>query len=241
MVLWLPAITQQWDGLKRNVLDYTGWDGNNPHWGPVDAAHRANLPSLVTFLPGSGRFLILAVSAAIPAALVLRRRSTLAMGIGLSLAFFLLLTPAFAMQYLAWAAAVVLLLDLWWGTAYNLAAGALLFIVYDRWSSGFPWNHAHAGGMLTSEANIGWIVWTILLTCIVLGIFRMWRWPADETDTCERARDGEERSSGHRPTPVAPQIPSAASGRAVGSSITNPLSLAYSLEARGASRRAPTL
>ena len=134
---------------------------------------------------------------------MLRRRSTLALGIGLSLALFLLLTPAFAMQYLAWPAAVVLLLDLWWGTAYNLAAGALLFIVYDRWSSGFPWNHAHAGGMLTSEANIGWIVWTILLTCIVLGIFRMWRWPADETDTFERARNIEEHPSGHRPTPVA--------------------------------------
>src|SRR3974377_522599 len=125
------------------------------------------------------------------------------MGIGLSLAFFLLLTPAFAMQYLAWAAAVVLLLDLWWGTAYNLAAGALLFIVYDRWSSGFPWNHAHPGGVLPAEANIGWIVWTILLTCIVLGIFRMWRWPADETDKCERDRDGEERSSATRPTPLA--------------------------------------
>ncbi len=176
--LWLPAVARQWPGLKRNVIEYTGWDGKNPHWGIVDAAHHADLPHLVNYLAGSGRFLILLTSAAVPAVLVWRRRESLAAGVGLSLALFLLLTPTFATQYLAWAAAGVLLLDVVAGAAYNIAAGALLFLIYNRWSNGLPWDRANATPLIPREALVGWVVWMVLLTCVVLGIVRMWRWPA---------------------------------------------------------------
>jgi hypothetical protein len=187
LALWLPAITAQWSGLKRNVIDYTGWDGKDPHWGLVDIAHRADLHGLVTFLPGSGRFIILMLAALVPAALVLRRRDTLALGVGLSLALFLLLTPTFAMQYLTWPAAAVLLFDLWGGIAYNAGAGLFVFEVYNRWSGGLPWDRAAAGPLLPREVLFGWVAWTILLICIVLGVRRMWRSPDAPTTTEERA------------------------------------------------------
>jgi hypothetical protein len=196
--LWLPAIAQQWQGLKRNVIDYTGWDGRNPHWGLLDAAHRANLSGVVAFLPSSGRFIILMTAALVPAALVLRRPDTVAVGIGLSLALFLLLTPTFAMQYLAWPAAAVVLCSVWAGVAYNLTAGTFLFIVYDRWSNGFPWNRAYASPLIPREARFGWVVWAVLLACVILGTLRMWRSPAHPL-----GRHEDEKLVRRAPTPVA--------------------------------------
>jgi hypothetical protein len=187
LALWLPAITTQWSGLKRNVIDYTGWDGKNPHWGLVDVAHRADLRGLVTFLPGSGRFIILLLAAFIPAALVLRRRDTLALGVGLSLALFLLLTPTFGMQYLAWPAAAVLLLDLWGGIAYNVTAGTFVFVVYNRWSHGLPWDRATAGPLLPREVIFSWAAWIVLLICVVLGVRRMWQRPDEPMEADEPA------------------------------------------------------
>jgi hypothetical protein len=201
--LWLPAITQQWQGLKRNVIDYTGWDGHDPHWGLVDVAHRANLPGLVSFLPGSGRFLILAAASLIPAALVLRRPNTLALGVGLSLAMFLLLTPTFSMQYLAWPAAGVLLLNIRWGTAYNIAAGVFLFVVYNRWSHGFPWNRADAGPLLPNEVRYAWVAWFVLLACVVAGVIRMWRWPNEQIDELETARRPDGGNTSDQPDLVS--------------------------------------
>jgi hypothetical protein len=192
VVLWLPAVTQQWSGLKRNVIDYTGWDGKDPHWGLVDVAHRLDLPGLVTFLPGSGRFLILAVASLIPAALVLRRPNTLAIGVALSLSTFLLLTPTFGMQYLAWAAAGTVVLNMWGGAAYNFGAGAFVFIVYNRWSHGFPWDRADAGPLLPNEVRVAWVVWLVLLVCVVLGAIRMWRWPEERSDDSEPTRPSEQ-------------------------------------------------
>jgi hypothetical protein len=203
LVLWLPAISQQWSGLKRNVIDYTGWDHRDPHWGLVDLAHRANLPGLVSFLPGSGRFLILVVSSLIPAALVWRRRNTLAIGVGLSLALFLLLTPTFSMQYLAWAAAGVLLLNVWAGAAYNLGAGVFLFIVYNRWSHGFPWDRADAGPLLPNELRYAWLAWLILLVCVVLGVIRMWQWRDEQTDALEPARPTDREFASDQPALVS--------------------------------------
>jgi hypothetical protein len=200
VAIWLPAIAQQWQGLKRNVIDYAGWDNRDPHWGLVDIARRANLLRLVEFLPGTGRFIIVAIAALLPAALVWRRRDTLALGVGLALALFLLLTPAFATQYLTWAAAVVLLLNVWAGTAYNLAAGAFLFTVYDRWSDGFPWDRAYASSLTPAEARNGWIVWTALLTCIILGIIRMWRTPDEQTGAHEPNRSFAASTSGDSST-----------------------------------------
>ncbi|MDP9332298.1 MAG: glycosyltransferase family 39 protein [Actinomycetota bacterium] len=181
--LWGPAILQQWAGFKQNVLDYKGIDPKDSRWGIVDLARNAHQARVVDLLVGPGRFVVLAISALVPAFLVLKRRDAIATGVGLSLMFFLLLTTNFGTQYLAWAAAGVLLLDLWAGIVYNLSAGLLLVVTYTHWTNGFPWNQAFAVPLTRSEERLGWLVWSVLLVCVLMGIRRLWRWPEPRQDS----------------------------------------------------------
>jgi hypothetical protein len=175
--LWGPAIVEQWTGFKRNVLDYKGLSPRNSRWGIVDFAQHAHNSSLIDFLVGPGRFLALAISAFVPAFLVFRRPDAVAAGVGLSLAMFLSFTTNFGTQYLAWAAAAVVLLDVWAGAAYNVGAGALLVVTYTHWTSGFPWNMAVAQGFTPAQERLGWLAWIMLFAAVVLGVRRLWLWP----------------------------------------------------------------
>ena len=129
---------------------------------------------MVTLLVGPGRFAALGISALVPAYLVLRRRDAVAEGVALSLALFLLLTTNFGTQYLAWAAAAVLLLDVWAGAVYNLVTGVFLVVTYTRWTNGFPWREAFAKQLTVPQEHLGWLAWTTLLVAVVLGIRRLW-------------------------------------------------------------------
>jgi hypothetical protein len=175
--LWGAVVVRQWSGFKRNVLDYKGLQPADGRWGIVDFLRHTHNPKLVDLLVGPGRFVALAISALVPAFLVLRRRDGVAEGVALSLALFLLLTTNFGTQYLAWAAAAVLLLDIWAGAAYNLATGVLLVITYTHWTNGFPWYEAFAKQLTPPQERLGWLVWTVLLAAILLGIRRLWRGP----------------------------------------------------------------
>jgi hypothetical protein len=172
--LWGPVVALQWSGFKRNVLDYEGLHPQESRWGIVDFARHTHLPGFVDFLVGPGRGFALAIAAFVPAYLVLRRRGGVAAGVGLSLALFLLLTTNFGMQYLAWAAASVLLLDVWVGTAFNVSAGVLVIVTYTHWTNGFPWDQALAQQLTASQERLGWLSWTVLLVCVVLGVRRLW-------------------------------------------------------------------
>jgi hypothetical protein len=175
--LWGPVIARQWTGFRRNVLDYEGLRPQESRWGIVDFARHTHIPGLVDFLVGPGRWAALAISALLPAYLVLRRRGGIAVGVGLALASFLLLTTNFGMQYLAWAAGSVLLLDVWAGAAYNVSAGALVLVTYTHWTNGFPWDQARAQQLTPFQERLGWLTWAVLLICVVLGIRRLWYWP----------------------------------------------------------------
>ncbi len=175
--LWGPVIVLHWGGFKRNVLDYEGLRPQESRWGIVDFARHTHMSGLVDVLVGPGRLVALAIAALLPACLVLRRRDGVAVGVGLSLALFLLLTTNFGMQYLAWAAASVVLLDVWAGTAYNASAGALVLVTYTHWTNGFPWDQALAQQLTSFQERLGWLTWTVLLICVALGLRRLWRWP----------------------------------------------------------------
>jgi Glycosyltransferase family 87 len=188
--LWGPVILRQWAGFKRNVLDYKGLQPKDGRWGVVDLARHAHNARLVDLLVGPGRFVALAISALVPAFLVLRRRDAVATGVGASLVFFLLLTTNFGTQYLAWAAAGVLLLDVWAGLAYNLCAGVLLVVTYTDWTHGFPWYQAFAKQLTPPQERLAWLAWTVLLAGVVLGVRRLWRWPKARTDPRDQRHDG---------------------------------------------------
>jgi hypothetical protein len=114
------------------------------------------------------------VCAAGPAVLVWRRPELVGQGVAFALAGFLALSPTFGTQYLAWAAAAVVLLSLRAALVFNLAAGILLFEVYTRWNGGLPWsNDAHASRFNTGERIFALVVWATLVFALVDGLRRL--------------------------------------------------------------------
>ena len=134
------------------------------------AGASADLQSL---LEGPGRFVVLAISAGIPAYIAWRRPQHNTIAFGLTLSMFLLLSTASATQYLAWAAAPSVLVTVYLGGLYNLTGGVLLVDIYDSWNRAYPWDWywGRASGM-TSRQTIGAaFVWLVLLAVVITGLW----------------------------------------------------------------------
>jgi hypothetical protein len=88
----------------------------------------------------------------------------------MSLAALLILSPAFAVQYLAWVVAAAYLLDFWSAPLYNVLGGLLLFQIYDHWNGGLPWFEMAKGQLLTpSEVALAALVWASLTAALIRG------------------------------------------------------------------------
>jgi hypothetical protein len=167
-------VLRQWQPFRTEVLGYTGISLRQ--WGPVKFASLLHAPaSVITFLPGPGRFLMVLISALLPALLLCWRRDAALAAIGLPFAVFLLLSPAFGTQYLAWPVAAAYLIDFRAATAYNLSAGAILAEVYNRWNGGLPWNVARATPFVPKEVAAAAVVWALLLLVVIVGVYRVAR------------------------------------------------------------------
>jgi Dolichyl-phosphate-mannose-protein mannosyltransferase len=169
VLTWGPVLVRVWEPFRAHVLGYTG-SVNFRVWGLIQLGIWAGSPSWMTWLEGTGRFVVVLIAAGIPAALVLRRPARAVEACGLALAMLLLLSPAFGPQYLVWALAPSYLLTFWGATAFNVAAGALLIEVYTRWSGGFPWYFAKASLLTQGERVAAIVVWAILLGIVALGV-----------------------------------------------------------------------
>jgi hypothetical protein len=171
LITWLPALIGQGQAVRKDVLGYAG--SGISQWGLIQIGHWFHDPGWAGFLIGSGRFPVVLLCAVVPAVLLWRRPSQAAEAVGLSLAGFLFLSPAFGTQYLVWGMAAAYLLNFGWATLYNLGAGLLLFKVYTRWSHGFPWNHANYWGLNHVELIGALLVWAALGITAALGIRRI--------------------------------------------------------------------
>jgi hypothetical protein len=171
--LWAPPAVLQWTGFKRNVLEYGGLNPKTSPWGLVDFARNLHSAGLVNVLTGPGRVATVAIAMLVPAYFVWRRPDLVAVGVCASLAITLLCVPWFGMQYIAWAAAAVLLLDIWTGVLYNILAGSFVVVVYTHWSRGWPWDRAVSTPLTRGQERLGWLVWAVLLVCVVRGIQRL--------------------------------------------------------------------
>ena len=87
--------------------------------------------------------------------------------VGLSFVLFLVLSPAFGMQYLAWALAGAYLIDTWAATGYNLAASAFVVVVYDHWNGARPWHWYQAWAVPFSSRELALMVVTWVLLAAV--------------------------------------------------------------------------
>jgi hypothetical protein len=177
-LIWLPAVSQA-AHIRRDVLSYAG--SGPSQWGLSQLGHWLGDPAAFGFLAGPGRFLVVAACALLPAALVWRRPDQVFTAVGLALTGFLVTTPAFGTQYLAWAVAAAYLLDAVTATVFNLAAGALLLVVYTRWNRGLPWDFADQWGMHAGETVAAFVVWLVLVLALVRGARGAWSTPRRET------------------------------------------------------------
>ena len=170
-VTWGPAILREWDGLKRNVLGYAGI--NDRPWGLVRFADGLGWSWASQLMIGPGRYVVVLLCALIPAALTWQRPQLAMESVAMSLAAFLVLSPAFGVQYLAWVVAAAYLLDFWSATLYNALGGLLLFQVYDHWNGGLPWSEMAKGQLFTpSEVALAALVWAVLIGVLVRGAHR---------------------------------------------------------------------
>ncbi|HEY2044709.1 MAG TPA: glycosyltransferase 87 family protein [Jatrophihabitans sp.] len=171
VLLWVPVLVTHFGAIRQNVLGYPG--GLTPQWGLSSAANFVGGKSLVDVLTGPARLLIVALCALVPAWLVWRRPDQVVSAGALSMVAFLALIPSFGTQYLTWGLATAYLLDVWFATVYNVLGGVLLFVVYDRWAGGLPWDRAYYHDFTTSEKQLAVLVWVVLLGAIVFGVRRM--------------------------------------------------------------------
>ena len=172
---WVPVVTQVWQPFRHDVLAYGG--AARPSWGLAKLASIIGHPSWVTNHGTTGRYIIVAIVTAVPAALVLWRPWLVVEASALALVGLLLLSPAFAMQYLVWAAVPAYLLSFAGATAFNLFGGFLLIEIYNRASGGFPWYRINRRlNDITSAEQVALLaVWMTLVVVMIAGIGRIMR------------------------------------------------------------------
>jgi uncharacterized membrane protein len=174
LLLWVPVLVSRWHAFREQVLGYTG--GALREWGLPQLLTWVDLPGAGGWLAGPGRFGILLVSGLTAAAVVWRRPDAVVPAAGLSLVLFLLLSPAFGMQYLAWPLAAAYLIDTAAATAYNVAASVFVVVVYSHWSDAYPWHWYAAWAVPFSSRELVLMALTwVALAAVALAGLRMLR------------------------------------------------------------------
>ena len=171
-ITWGPALALQFAVLRTNVFGYAG-SPQSP-WGISQIGHWLGDPSWVTTFAGPGRTLVVVICAVVPAIAVWRRPEVVVAAVGWSLLTFLALAPAWGIQYMVWPLAACYLIDVAWGTVYNVAAGVAMFVIYNLWSGGLPWYRAYATYLTEPFYLVVLMVsWVVLVVVLIRGIITM--------------------------------------------------------------------
>lgn len=133
LALSMPYILSNPLAIVKATLGYRGLYGR---WGvslmlagfPISTAGHAIAYRVL-------QLLVIALTLALSVYLN-RRKIDLIYQIGLIFFLLFLLTPAHALQYLAWPVPFILALGFWWSFAYYTSAGVYLFLTYNYWSQG---------------------------------------------------------------------------------------------------------
>jgi glycosyl transferase family 87 len=171
-LLWLPVVLRRWTEFSRDVL---GYQGVRPReWGLNQLATWVHAPAGVTdWFAGPGRFVVLLLSGLLPAIIAWRRPSVFApAAAGTAMAMFLLLSPAFGMQYLVWPLAMAYFVNSWAATVYNAAVSVFVLVVYSYWNDAPPWDWWEGDGLVfrTQDMVLMVICWVALAAVVVIGL-----------------------------------------------------------------------
>lgn len=112
--------------------------------------------------------------------------------LALTMLTFLAFTPGFGVQYLSWAAALVVFVGFRWGLAFTACGSVFLALVYTHWSGGVPWNYANSWQASPWTATIqlwGLAAWGTTLLPVLVNLLSAGR----------RAPNGQSFSAPSRP------------------------------------------
>jgi uncharacterized membrane protein len=162
LLLWVPVIAGRWHGFRAQVLEYNG--SALRQWGLPQFLIWAHLPGAGAWLAGPARFGLLLASGLAAAAVAWWRPAALLPAVGMSFVLFLLLSPAFGMQYLAWPLAAAYLIDTRLATGFNVVASVFVLVVYDHWTNELPWHwySAWAVPFVSRELVLMTFTWVFL-------------------------------------------------------------------------------
>ncbi|WP_345074042.1 glycosyltransferase family 39 protein [Phytohabitans flavus] len=176
--LWGPVLLTHWRDFSDNVLGYQGIDIRE--WGLVKFVEWLELPEGFTdFLVGPGRFIALLLCAVLPVLMVWRRPAALGPAVGVAFGLFLLLSPAFGMQYLVWPLAAAYLVNVWLATVYNALSSVFLILIYGTWNGNpypWEWDVARAFPIATTRPYVLAVsIWLALAAVVVAGLLLLRR------------------------------------------------------------------
>jgi hypothetical protein len=167
LVTWLPAVAREYSAMRSNVFGYAGQTGE---WGITAVLRGLGATGAIDAYAGAGRYVVV-VAAALPAAYwAWRQPEALPSAVGLSLLSFLVLSPAFAPQYLSWVVAAGVLVSPVLGAVYSAVAGTLLLVLYSQWSGGFPPYHAHPRPATGFDLAMNLAAWLVLVCWLAIGV-----------------------------------------------------------------------
>ncbi len=173
VVFWGPVLALRFEEFRDSALDYRGVGLREWGFAYFVSAQGPSWASVGQWLQSTGSLLAVGLAMLAPfVVLALQRREANLLALaGLPLATFLLLSPAYGMQYLTWALAAVYLLDLRLATLYNVAASIFVLVVYDSWNHAPPWRWdvALAAPFNLPQVLLMALTWSMLLVSIVIG------------------------------------------------------------------------
>jgi 4-amino-4-deoxy-L-arabinose transferase-like glycosyltransferase len=169
VALWAPVLLNHWAKFSEGVLGYKGIPVRE--WGPHQFAVWAQInPKWIDLYVETGSITVLVLCSLAAAGLYLWRPTMLIPATGLALTSFLLLSPAFSMQYLVWPLAAAYLIGPWVGTLYNVTASIFMTVVYNNWNKAQPWDWYEGRGAVFRPRDFLLMVITWQALAIVVGI-----------------------------------------------------------------------
>jgi len=163
VLFWVPVLIWAREGFFNNVLGYDG-SGFPRQWGLYQLGVSSGVSQgVLDFYAGTGTYLVLALSSLLPAWFIRRQPSRAPAALGLSMAMFLFLTPGWATQYGAYAAAAVFLVEFWSAAVVTAGSGLVYLTLYYQW-------RGNVQELWPKQIPILFVAWLSLLPAVVMGL-----------------------------------------------------------------------
>ena len=163
---WAYPVWTHFDSINPNVFQYSSRPGI---WGLSQLLSPISLWSpTLTSISKLLLFLVISASSAWIIFFSLGRDKEefprrFLFGLGVVFLQFMVITPGFGVQYLAWLAPTIVFFGLRYSVIFNLLGGIFLFSVYNNWADGLPWHIAYPVLWNPWEWFLALVLWLVLV------------------------------------------------------------------------------